>query len=278
MGLFVRQAGDGPPVVVLHGGPAFDHAYLLPELDRLTESFRLVYYDQRGRGRSAQGVAPDDVTMASEIEDLEGVRRQAGHERVAVLGHSWGGLLAAEYAIRRPKRVSHLILVNTAPLSEAAVRLWREHLAQIRTDAELEALEEMRASDRYLSGALDADADYHRVHFQPTVPPHLLEEVVGRLRRHFTPDTIVLAREITERLLDETWRVPGFDLRPALRRLDVPTLVLHGSDDFIPVGVAEEAADAIPEARLVVLEDCGHFSYLERPDEVHRMVAEFVRS
>ena len=76
--LFCRDVGAGPPIVVVHGGPDFDHAYLLPELDRLADSFRLVYYDQRGRGRSAEGVRAEDVTLRSEVDDLDRVRSRFG--------------------------------------------------------------------------------------------------------------------------------------------------------------------------------------------------------
>ena len=69
--LYARTIGQGPAVVVLHGGPDFDHSYLLPDLDRLSDTFRLVYYDQRGRGRSAVNVRPEDVTLASDADDLE---------------------------------------------------------------------------------------------------------------------------------------------------------------------------------------------------------------
>jgi pimeloyl-ACP methyl ester carboxylesterase len=69
--LYSREIGRGQPVIVLHGGPDFDHSYLLPDLDRLADAFRLVYYDQRGRGRSAADVRPEDVTLASDVDDLE---------------------------------------------------------------------------------------------------------------------------------------------------------------------------------------------------------------
>ena len=107
-GLFCRDVGEGPPIVVVHGGPDFDHFYLLPELDRLAGAFRLIYYDQRGRGLSAAGVRPEDVSIASELDDLDLVRRHFGLETVAVLGHSWGGVLAMEYAIGPGARLTVL--------------------------------------------------------------------------------------------------------------------------------------------------------------------------
>src|SRR6266481_3536103 len=71
--LYSREIGQGQPIIVLHGGPDFDHSYFLPEMDRLSDSFRLIYYDQRGRGKSADRVQPEDVTLASDIADLEEV-------------------------------------------------------------------------------------------------------------------------------------------------------------------------------------------------------------
>src|SRR5713226_6323268 len=69
--LYSREVGRGQPIIVLHGGPDFDHGYLLPDLDRLADAFRLIYYDQRGRGRSADDVQPADVTFASDLDDLD---------------------------------------------------------------------------------------------------------------------------------------------------------------------------------------------------------------
>lgn len=89
--LYSRAIGEGTPVIVLHGGPDFDHGYLLPELDRLSDAFRLIYYDQRGRGRSAENVQPQDVTLVSELDDIDRVRSHHKLDTVVLLGHSWGG-------------------------------------------------------------------------------------------------------------------------------------------------------------------------------------------
>ena len=274
--LFCRDVGVGPPIVVVHGGPDFDHCYFLPELDRLTDAFRLVYYDQRGRGRSAEGVRPEDVTLASEIEDLDRVRRHLGVESVAVLGHSWGGVLAMEYAVRHPARVSQLILMGTGPASADDWRRLRESFAQRRAARDREAMQALRASPPYERGDLGTEAEYYRAHFRMTVrrPDHL-EALVSRLRSHFTEEGVLLARAIEHRLYEETSSSPAFDLFPALRRLHVRTLVLHGEDDFVPVELAARIAEAVPGARLSVLPRCGHFAYLEEPDLVF---AEIVRS
>jgi proline iminopeptidase len=128
--LYFRDIGRGQPLIVLHGGPDFDHAYLLPDLDRLADTFRLLYYDQRGRGRSAAGVQPEDVTLTSDLDDLDTVRQHFSLESAALLGHSWGAVLALEYALRHPTRVAQLILMNPAPASARDVALLRTFYLQ----------------------------------------------------------------------------------------------------------------------------------------------------
>ena len=274
--LLVRVVGRGRPILVLHGGPDFDHRYLLPELDLLAGAGRLVYYDQRGRGRSASGVRPEDVTIDSEVEDLDRVRAWAGAEAVAVVGHSWGGLLACEYATRHPERVAQLVLLNTAPCSHAGLLAFRAALAERLTAADAARMRDLRASPAYAAGDIAAEAEVYDIHFGPALrDPVRRAELLRRLRQGFTPDGILLARAIEERLYDRTWNAEEYDLLPALGRLRAPALVLHGADDFVPVGVAAAIATAIPDGRLVVLET-GHFSYLEQPERVRAEVEAFL--
>jgi proline iminopeptidase len=277
--LYCRVVGEGPAIVVLHGGPDFDHTYLRPELDGLADAFRLVYYDQRGRGRSAEGVEPGDVSIGSEVADLDGLRDALGYESVAVLGHSWGGLLAMEYATRHPHRVSHLILLNTAPASGEDALLMRQHFRRARPDGDVERMEEIASSAVYRAGDVETEAAYYRIHYRIALRrPEQVDEVVGRLRLHFTEEGILTARAIEARLYDDTWNTEGYDLLPGLRALEAPALVLHGEEDFVPVELVARIADALPNAHLVVLPECGHFAYLESPDALHEHVTALFES
>lgn len=277
--LYYRDVGEGLPIIILHGGPDFDHSYLLPELDRLAGSFRLIYYDQRGRGRSAAGVQPDDVSIQSEMEDLEALRRHFQLESVVVLGHSWGGVLAMEYATRHSDRVSHLILMGTAPASHDDSFLLREHFRRIRPPSDVERMNELSSSSLFQEGYLDVEAEYYRIHFGLTLrQPEQLETVVRRLRTNFTKATVLLARTIEHRLYDETWLTDEYDLLQKLREVKIPTLVIHGDEDFIPIEVAEHVAQAIPGAVLSVLHGSGHFAYLQQPAQVEKEITEFLTS
>jgi proline iminopeptidase len=273
--LFVREIGEGRPIVVLHGGPDFDHCYLLPELDRLAESCRLIYYDQRGRGRSAPETRPEDVTLESEMDDLSRVAEHFGLASFALLGHSWGALLAMEYATRHPHRVSRLILLNSAPATRRDLSRLREE----RRKASGEDLKKMAAlsgTASYRAGDLEAEAEYYRIHFRTTLSPERMDTVIERLRRHFTARDVLRARAIERRLYTQTWESAHYDLLIRLGGLSIPTLVIHGDADFIPASCAENIARAIPGARLVVLEGCGHFSYLDCPDEVATLVTQLL--
>jgi proline iminopeptidase len=239
---------------MLHGGTDFDHHQLLPEMDRLAGSFRLVYHDQRGRGRSSRSVSPEDVDLDSEMQDLGALRRTLRLDSFAVLGHSWGGLLAAEYATRHRDRVTRLILMNTALVSHAGLLAMRRHLAQVRSPEDAAALESLRASARYRSGDVEADEDYHRIDFRVGLPSDdHLDTIVGRLRASFTPESILRARAIEASLYEQTRLRPEYDLLPRLGDLFIPTLVLHGDADLIPVEVAAAIATAMPAASLAVL-------------------------
>jgi proline iminopeptidase len=274
--LYYRTVGEGQPILVLHGGPEFDHTYLLPELDRFADTYRLIYYDQRGRGRSADKVRPEDVSLDSELEDLDALRRHLQLEEVALLGHSWGGLLAMEYAIRYPKRVSHLILMNTAPASHADYLLLRHELPKRREAADLEKLQARITDVEYQQGDPDTVTAYLHSHFKAAFrEAGHLEPFITRLRRSFTKEGILKARAIEARLMNDTWRLNDYDLLPHLKQLYVPTLVIHGDHDFIPIECAAHIAEAIPGARFVVLKDCGHFAFIEAPDEVRRELARF---
>jgi proline iminopeptidase len=273
--LYVREVGRGAPIIVVHGGPDLDHEYLLPEMDRLAGWFHLIYYDQRGRGRSFSGLPPEDVNLTGEIDDLDAIRASFGFETVALLGHSWGALLAMEYATHRPHRVSHLVLMNTAPASHAGALAFREDLQRQRSAEQIERMAALRSDPRYQAGDIATDLEWYRIHFAPTLlRPDQLERITARLRSAYTSEGIVTARAIEDRLYAQTWDDDDYDLIARLRRLRVPTLLIHGDHDFVPFEVVREVADAIRGSHVVVLSDCGHFAYLEQPDRVRAAVAD----
>lgn len=249
--LFERRIGTGPEVVVLHGGPGAHHDYLLPGFDALANGRTLVFYDQRGGGRSA--VARDvPVDSHEQVEDLEALREAWQLERLHLCGYSWGALLAMLYATRHPDRVASLALVSPAPARKDERLAYEATLAaRSATPALREARDRLAASDLR---ERDPAAHAQRL-FELAVAGYFHDPSRAR---DLTPF------RVTGRTQAAVWASLGddFDLRPALRELDLPAIVLHGDDDPIPAATARATAEALG-AEFVLLEGSGHVPYVE---------------
>ncbi|HEX6089394.1 MAG TPA: alpha/beta fold hydrolase [Gemmatimonadales bacterium] len=259
--LFERRVGGGPPVVVLHGGPGAHHDYLLPGFDALAAGRTLIYYDQRGGGRSA---VPRDVPVGwkEHVADLEALRSLWQLERMPLVGYSWGALLALLYAIHHPERVERLVLVSPAPT-------WREARARFEASfAERNTAPALQAERRALreSGLRERDPDaYQKRLFELSVVPYFHDPA---LAKDLTPF------RVTGRTQQEVWESLGdYDLRPALRALHLPATVLHGDADPIPSDIARATAAAL-RADFHLIERCGHVPYVERFDEFVRIAGD----
>jgi proline iminopeptidase len=241
--LFTRTVGEGPDVVVLHGGPGAHHDYLLPQFDLLATGRRLRFYDQRGGGQSP---APRDEPLGWEthVADLLGLMDDWDLDQATLLGYSWGGLLAMLFAITHPGRVRRLALVSPAPSTTQGRARFNERFAARSTSPEtLAAHERLSPFERAVAGYFH---DVDHVH-------------------DLTPF------RITGRTQDAVWKSLGdYDIRANLDQLDIPTRVFHGRHDVIPLDTAEDTARRL-KAQLVVFEHSGHCPYVEETD---RFVAE----
>jgi proline iminopeptidase len=200
-------------------------------------------------------------------------------ESAVLLGHSWGTVLALEYALRHPTRVSHLILMNPAPASASDYAVLREAYIQ-KLGADMDRQREIMASSAYQEGDPETAAARYRLHFKPAlVRAEDYEKLMARMKAAFISqggEGIVKARAVEDRLMSDTWKLDGYDLLPRLKNLSIPTLVIFGDHDFIPGVISQHIADAIPDSRLVTLKSCGHFAYLECPGDVRAALDDFL--
>ena len=215
--------------------------------------------------------------MATEVDDLDRASRRIRIDRSS---RALVGRIAGD-GVRGPSsrtRVAPCLDEQRAASHADAVTL-RAELMRRKSPAQRARMDELRSDPRFQAGDVDTEAEYYRIHFGTTLrnPDHL-DAVIGRLRKAFTEDGIVVARAIEDRLYEDTWTREKYDLIPALRRLDIPTLIIWGDDEFVPKDVIDHIADAISGSHLVVLPNCGHFAYLEQPDETRRVISEFMNS
>jgi proline iminopeptidase len=262
--LFTRRIGAGPAAVVLHGGPGAHHDYLLPGFDALADGRELVYYDQRGGGRSP--VARDvPVGWTEQVSDLEALRAHWGLERLTLVGYSWGGLLALLYALEHPGRVERLALVSPAPTWRGAREEFERVFAQRNVDP---AFQEERRRLRE-SGLRERDpAAFQQRIFELSVAPYFFDPARAAALTPF---------RVTGRTQQEVWQSLGdYDLRPRLPELrGVPAVVLHGEADPIPIAAARTAAELIG-AEFHPLARCGHVPYVEAFEEFRTVVGRFL--
>ncbi len=252
--LFERRIGRGPPVAVLHGGPGASFDYLLPGFDALATGRTLVYYDQRGGGRSP---APREAPVGWEehVADLDTLREQWGLERLTILGYSWGGLLAQLYAVEHPAQVDRLALVCPAPSWCAARDEFERRFAARNLAPKVQAeRQRLRESDLRVRDP----AAFQRRMFELSVVAYFHDPEKARDLSAF---------RVVGRVQQETWQSLGdYDLRPRLETLrGIPSLVLHGADDPIPLEASEETARRLG-APVHVIDRSGHCPHVERPD------------
>lgn len=255
---------ERPAVLLLHGGPGFDHAYFKPSPAALIDAAQLVYLDQRGQGRSGR-VPVESYSIEQMADDAAAFCRTLGIERPAVLGHSFGGFVALHLALRHPDVAGSLILIDTAASSAdmagAMERLEEQHGPEARAAAEPvfggDVSEETVAEfERLVAPAY--------VHDPEKVGPVL--EILGRS----SFNTEVAAHYFAN-------RAALYDVRDRLGEIRVPTLVMVGGKDWlIPPGASQVVAEGIEGAELVVIPEAGHFPLHERPEAYADAVRRFL--
>jgi len=249
--LFYVEVGQGGlPCLIMHGGLGFDHTCLHPWLDPLGDVLHLVYYDHRGHGRSGRPPS-ETITFEQLCDDADALREHLGFEQVAVLGYSFGGCIALEFALRYPERLSHLILLDTSPGGD----YWEEIEANARrkgaTEEQLEALE----------ASLDTEADMG--HWWKVIEPLYFHSYDADLAERVLGKTVISveAAEAGDAIIED------WDFTSRLGEISVSTLILVGRDDFVcPPSQAKIMHEGIPNSQLVVFEKSGHFAHVEEPE------------
>jgi proline iminopeptidase len=258
-------------LTLLHGGPGAQHDYLYPQCLALAERQAVVTYDQRGGGQSkADDRTP--ITWRTQVDDLAKVVTELDLAPPTLVGYSWGALLAMLYAIEatnaapraampRPER---LVLISPAPITREWRNLFEQELAARGRGPVIEAMRlELNDSDLRQR---DYEA-YRQRAFEVSVAGYFADPVRAASLTPF---------RVLGRVQQSIWESLGdYDLREALRAVQMPVLVVHGRQDPIPLASAEAAAAALG-GDMVVLDDCGHVPYVEQPARLFASIEEFL--
>jgi proline iminopeptidase len=262
-------AESAPPLLVLHGGPGAHHEYLLPQYLGLADRHRLVFYDQRGGGRS-RSESQDEITWHDQVDDLARVVKELRIEPLQIVGYSWGALLALLYLIEsgshpeRPKPIS-LTLVSPAPLNRQYRSAFESEFARRQSS---EAIVRLR-DELSASGLRESDpAAYRQRAFELSVAGYFADPSMSHLLTPF---------RVMGKVQEGIWRSLGdFDVIGQLEHVPaVRALVVHGWHDPIPVDSSYAGARALG-ARFVVLEASGHVAHVEQPRTLFNVIEQFI--
>lgn len=274
--IFFVSIGTGKPLMLLHGGPGSTHDYFLPYFLKLAAHHRLVLIDERGSGRSERLVDPKGYTLDNMVSDVEAVRVALNLGQIDLLGHSFGGILAQAYAIKHPDHVRRLILASTGS-SAASIDA---DFAKIKSGLDKSLRERIEALEA--SGIIEASgaqvAEYRKLADEAELPYNY----------HVRPPTWdTSGGAMGWDVLKEMWggvsdfhidgNLKGFDFTPALRALNVPTLVIYGDHDLLTPATAKQTHTAINNSTLIEVPAAAHMTFVDQPVAFFDALSRFLR-
>lgn len=240
-------------MLLMHGGSGLDHTYFHPWLDPLSNEVQLIYYDQLGQGRSTRPESYEGISMSTWADEADALRASLGFDRIILLGHSFGGFIAQEYALRHGDHLDGLILCDTAPVLDYQDVIMAN--AQSRGTAE-----QVQAVIAGLSAPVADDDSFRQL--WTTILPLYFNNYDPEVGKQMDEATQYSAQGFNQGM---GVCLPTFNVLSRLNEIKAPTLVLAGRHDWItpPAQAAERIHAQIPNAKLVVFEDSGHFPFIE---------------
>lgn len=271
---YYEVSGDGEPVVVLHGGPGLSHKYLYPQIDSLlSNDNQLIFYDQRASGWS--GGIEDTLSLNIDVfvEDLEQIRLKLGIEKLNLMGHSFGGLLAMYYGIKYPDNLKSIILVDSDAASwELRTPYQIQTIRSRLTDADWKAMEDLEKQGAFTNKDPVLIDKYFRIFLSSYFanPANVAKLDLG------FDSKLVEKNEITSMHIRDN--LAKYDIHSELKKITCPVLVMIGRQSVFSVESAGAIDASLPNSTLKIFEDCGHFEYIEQPAQFKSVVTDFYKS
>lgn len=258
------------PLLTLHGGPGCAHDYL-ESLDALADNGRaVVYYDQLGCGKSVTPSMPDFWSAELWEEELDVVREALGLERCHILGQSWGGMLAMQYATHQPKGVNSMVVAS----SPASIPLWVKEAARLRSYLPKEMQEALIQADE--------DGDYERPEVVAASNEYYYRHVCKMdpypdfVQRSFSQmgEVYMVMQGASEFVV--TGKLKNWDITEDLKNITIPTLLTSGSADEATPYIVKEIYDRIPDCQWELLDGGTHLCHVEMADQYNAVVESYL--
>jgi proline iminopeptidase len=275
--LWYETEGQGEPLILVAGGPGDSHSEFHPFFSSLADRFQVIYFDAFGVGKSARAISNKEYTFAREVEDVEGLRIALGLSQINLLGHSFGGMVAQAYAAKYPQRVKRLILADTFHSG----KMWQANNDSVNYEIrnqypELwEDLQRVRKTGFRSSSTEQLDI-YRKIppglfYFRDASKAKLVPDDPGNEQLYYT-----IAGNDADFVIGGD--IARLDFRADLHKLKMPILVLAGRFDRVSLPrYAVEFKKYAPQARFVMMEESGHFPFVEEPEATLTVLREFLQ-
>lgn len=272
--LFCKTMGSGNPLIVLHGGAGYlTHEYLLPHLERLSKDNLVVFYDQRGLGKSTGELSPEQNNLKLYVDDIESLRKSLGFAKVSLLGHSWGGLLAMHYALSYPESVDRIILTNSMVAASDDLGLFFAELTK-RVAPYNQEIQELEAGSLFQNGDPKIVARFSQLYFQTYM---YNPENITKINLCKPQSENLKGAKVWEIFKNQIFMQP-FNILSDIEKIKCPTLIIHGNEDVMPLASSEHIHNAIDASKLVTIEQCGHFPFVEQPEPFFKAIHSFLKN
>lgn len=262
--LYVDLIGEGEPIVFLHGGPGSEHRFFLPHMVPLSKKFKLVFYDQRGCGKSDLS-ENDQYSMKNEVENLEALRIQLGFEKMNLFGESWGSILALLYATTYPEKVNKILLTAAIGVTSKGLERFSKELEKRLTEDDKIKLskweENVKIGEASIEDLLQILDPYY-VFSQETLNRKEKNTFSGEVNKAIGTDI-----------------KNNYDVTENLHKIsNIPILVAQGSHDILTPSIIKELfSEHIPHLQLVEIEECGHWTVVEQPEKMCNVALSFFK-
>ncbi|HVQ38459.1 MAG TPA: alpha/beta hydrolase [Pyrinomonadaceae bacterium] len=279
--IFYKVVGSGAETLVaVHGGPGNSLTSILPDLEPLAKKRTVIYYDQRGNGRSSLTKDRAKLSISKHIADLEALRVHFKLDQMTLLGNSWGGLLVSYYAAAHPDKVQRMILHSPSPpMKGFLVELEQEIESRVGRLLNADQIKRYRVVSNRLDWAKSSDPRATcREFFQLLFPTYVSKPESAKLLKGDVCSGSEQAVRNQMVVNMQIWNSLGdFNLLPSLSVVKAPVLVIHGAADPIPVKASETWANGFPNARLLIIKGAGHIPQIEQPEIFFEAVETFLK-
>ena len=271
-GIYYQTFGTGQPVLIINGGPGLDSAGFEPVAKAIAaQGFQSILFDQRGTGRSPLAeINADNIRLALMVQDIEQLRQHLQHDKLIILGHSFGGMLGAAYAAKYPQHIQKLIFSSSGGLDLQ----FRDQIAErLLNNLDLEQQIKMQMYQLRQRSGDESESTRDKL-AQLRANAYVIDKtkaplIAARLKVvNMTINSLVFAD------LDRM----HFDLKQQFKTFKAPVLVLQGEKDIISVDTAKTIAGSFNNAGLVLMPDCAHYGWLDQPQLYYNALFAFLRA